>query len=141
MVLVTLIGEHLAVEGEEFTYLGSNNECRNCQLKTVCFNLKPGRSYRVTKLRDKRHECDVHEGNVVVVEVEELPVTVAVTKEPKEGTTTTVTKKECKNIGCDFFEICTISALQEGKEYTVKKVYGKMDCPKHDVLFKVDVTD
>ena len=72
MVLVTLIGEHLAVEGEEFTYLGANNECRNCQLKTVCFNLKPGRKYRITKLRDKHHECDVHEGDVVVVEVEEL---------------------------------------------------------------------
>jgi len=141
MVLVTLIGEHLAVEGEEFTYLGSNNECRNCQLKTVCFNLKPGRSYRVSKLRDKRHACDVHEGNVVVVEVEELPITVAVTKEPKEGATTTVTKKECKNIGCDFFEICTTSAFQDGKDYAVKKVYGKIDCPKHDVLFKVDITD
>ena len=141
MVLVTLIGEHLAVEGEEFTYLGANNECRNCQLKTVCFNLKPGRKYRITKLRDKHHECDVHEGDVVVVEVEELPITVAVTKELEEGTTTTVKKKECKNIGCDFFEICTIPALQNGKNYTIKKVYGKMECPKHNVLYKVDITD
>jgi len=141
MVLVTLIGEHLAAEGEEFTYLGANNECRNCQLKTVCFNLKPGRKYRITKLRDKHHECDVHEGDVVVVEVEELPITVAVTKELEEGTTTTVKKKECKNIGCDFFEICTIPALQNGKNYTIKKVYGKMECPKHNVLYKVDITD
>src|SRR5512136_1822221 len=111
MVLVTLIGEHLAVEGEEFTYLGSSNECKNCQLKTVCFNLKPGRRYRITKLRDKHHECGIHDGNVVVVEVEELPVTVAITEEPTEGGTTTLKKKECKNIGCDFFEICTITAL------------------------------
>ena len=73
MVLVTLVGEQLAVEGEEFTYLGSNNECRNCQLKTVCFNLKPGRKYRITKLRDKHHDCNIHEGKVIVVEVEELP--------------------------------------------------------------------
>jgi len=141
MVLVTLIGEHLAVEGEEFTYLGANNECRNCQLKTVCFNLKSGRKYRIIKLRDKHHECHVHEGDVVVVEVEELPITVAMTKEPGEGTTTTVKKKECKNIGCDFFEICTTPALQNGKNYTVKKVYGKMECPKNNVLYKVDVTD
>jgi uncharacterized protein (UPF0179 family) len=141
MVLVTLIGEYLAVEGEEFTYLGANNECRNCQLKTVCFNLKPGRRYRITKLRDKHHECDVHEGDVVVVEVEELSITVAVTKEPTEGTTTTVKKTECKNIGCDFFEVCTIPALQNGKNYTIKKVYGKMECPKHNVLYKVDVTE
>jgi uncharacterized protein (UPF0179 family) len=141
MVLVTLIGEQLAVEGQEFTYLGSSNECKNCQLKTVCFNLKTGRKYRITKLRDKRHECGIHDGEVVVVEVEELPLTVVVTKEPKEGVTTTVKKKECKNIGCDFFDICTINALQNGKNYTIKKVYGKIECPKHNTLYKVDVTD
>ena len=141
MVLVTLIGEQLAVEGEEFTYLGSNSECRNCQLKTVCFNLKPGRQYRITKLRDKYHECSIHEGKVVVVEVKELPLTVAISKELTEGARTTVEKKECKNIGCDSFEICTITALQNGKMYTVTKVYEKIECPKHQVLYKVDVTD
>jgi uncharacterized protein (UPF0179 family) len=141
MVLVTLIGEQLAVEGEEFTYLGSNTECRNCQLKTVCFNLKPGQKYRITKLRDKYHECGIHEGKVVVIEVEELPLTVAITTELTEGATTSVEKKECKNIGCDSFNICTNTALQNKKNYTVKKVYGKMECPKHHVLYKVDVTD
>jgi hypothetical protein len=141
MVLVTLIGEQLAVEGEEFTYIGSSNECKNCQLKTVCFNLKQGRRYRITKLRDKRHECGIHDGKVVVIEVEELPLTVAITKELSEGKTTTVKKKECKHIGCDFFDICTITALQNGKNYTIKKAYGKMECPKHNVLYKVDIID
>jgi len=141
MVLVTLVGEKLAVEGEEFTYLGSNSECRNCQLKTVCFNLKPGRKYRIIKIRDKQHECNIHEGKVVVVEVEELPLTVATAKELIEGTTTTVEKKECKNIGCDSFEICNNTALQNGKNYTVTKVYGKIECPKHQVLYRLDVTD
>jgi uncharacterized protein (UPF0179 family) len=109
--------EHLAVEGEEFTYLGSNNECRSCQLKTVCFNLKPTRQYRITKLRDKQHECNVHEGIVYVVEVEELPLTVAVTSQPIEGTTTTLEKKECKNIGCNSFETCNNAVLQNEKKY------------------------
>jgi len=141
VVLVTLVGEQLAVEGEEFTYLGSNSECRNCQLKTVCFNLKPTRKYRITKLRDKYHECNIHEGKVIVVEVEELPLTIAIAKEPIEGATITVEKKECKNIGCDSFEICTNTVLQNGKTYTVKKVHGKMECLKHDVLHMVDVSD
>jgi uncharacterized protein (UPF0179 family) len=52
-----------------------------------------------------------------------------------------VEKKICKNIGCDTFEICTSTALQNGKIYTIKKVYGKMECPKHNVLYKVDVID
>jgi uncharacterized protein (UPF0179 family) len=141
MVLVTLVGEQLAMEGEEFTYLGANSECRNCQLKTVCFNLKTGRRYRITKLRDKQHECSVHEGKVIVVEVEELPLTVAVPKKIMEGTTTTVEKQHCKNIGCDSFEICTNMALQNGKNYTVKKVYEKLSCPKNNELYKVDIVD
>ena len=141
MVLVTLVGEQLAVEGEEFTYLGSNSECRNCQLKTVCFNLKPGRNYRITKLREKSHDCNIHEGKVIVVEVEELPLTVAITKELPEGATTTVEKKDCKNIGCDSFNICTNTALQNGKTYTIKKMYEKIKCLKHYELYKVDVMD
>jgi uncharacterized protein len=141
MVLVTLVGEQLAVEGQEFIYLGSNSECRNCQLKTVCFNLKSGRNYRITKLRDKSHDCTIHEGKVIVVEVEELPITVTVTKKPSEGTTTTIEKKECKNIGCDSFEICATTALQNGKTYTIKKVYEKIPCPKNYELYKVDVSD
>ncbi len=141
MVLVTLVGEQLAVEGEEFTYLGSNSECRNCQLKTVCFNLKPGRDYRITKIRDKSHKCNIHEGMVIVVEVEELPLTVAITKELSEGTTTTVEKKDCKNIGCESYDICTNTALQNGKKYTIIKVYEKIKCPRNYELYKVDVSD
>jgi len=141
MVLVTLVGEQLAVEGKEFIYLGANSECRNCQLKTVCFNLKPGRNYRITKLREKSHDCNIHEGKVIVVEVEELPLTVAVSNEPSEGATVTIEKKECKNIGCDSFDICTTTALQNGKTYTVKKVYEKLNCPKNYQLYKVDVAE
>ena len=141
MVLVTLVGEHLAVEGEEFTYLGSIGECRNCQLKTVCFNLKSGRNYRITKLREKSHDCNIHEGKVIVVEVEELPLTVAIRNELPEGTTTIVEKTTCKNIGCDSFHICSNPTLPNGKTYTIKKVYEKIKCPRHFDLYKVDVSD
>ena len=141
MVLVTLVGEQLALEGQEFTYLGSNSECRNCQLKTVCFNLKQGRTYRITKIRDKSHDCNIHEGKVIVVEVEELPLTVAISKEHPEGATITIEKKDCKNIGCDSYDVCTNIALQNGKNYTIKKVYEKIKCPRHFELYKVDVID
>ena len=141
MVLVTLVGEQLAVEGEEFTYLGSNNECKGCQLKTVCFNLKPGRHYRITKLREKNHDCNIHEGKVVVVEVEELPLTVAIPKVTPEGETTQVKKQTCKNIGCESFEICTNIGLQNGRSYTVKKAHEKIQCQKHHELYKVEVVD
>lgn len=72
MLLVTLIGEKLANEGDKFIYLGPNNGCASCKLKTVCFNLKPGKHYNIVKVRDKRHSCDVHDEGVIVVEVQEL---------------------------------------------------------------------
>lgn len=141
MVLITLIGEKLAVEGMEFMYLGSNSECKNCKLKTVCFNLKPGRNYTITNIRDKKHNCNVHEGNAVIVEVSELPFIATVTKKLSEGTKTTVERQECKNIGCSFFEICTTSALQKDKTYVIKKTFGKIECPADHELYKVELMD
>ena len=85
MSLVTLIGEKLAKESDEFIYVGPNNECRNCKLKTVCFNLKLGRQYKIIKIREKRHSCNIHEGDVAVVEVQEMPITTTIDKKLSEG--------------------------------------------------------
>ena len=141
MVLITLIGEKLAVEGMEFTYLGSISECKNCRLKTVCFHLKPGRNYTITNIRDKKHSCNVHEGNAVIVEVNELPFIAAVTKKISEGTEITVERQKCDNIRCSFFEICTNKDLQKSKNYTIKKTFGEIECPLGHELYKVELTD
>jgi len=141
MVLITLIGEKLAVEGLEFTYVGANSDCKKCKLKTVCFHLKPGRDYTITNIRDKKHTCNVHEGNAVIVEVNELPFIAAAAEEVSEGTKTVVERKKCKNIGCSFFEICTNRALQDKKTYTIKKTFGKIDCPLGYDLYKVELMD
>jgi uncharacterized protein (UPF0179 family) len=141
MALVTLIGEQLAKEDEEFIYLGPNNECKNCKLKTVCFNLKSGRQYKITKIREKQHNCNVHEGNVVVVEVSELPILTLIDKKVSEGAKIKVDKKECKDIGCDYFSICTNKAMQKVKMYKVKRVHGKIECPEGYDLYKIELTD
>lgn len=141
MALVTLIGELLAKEGEEFVYRGPNNECRNCRLKTVCFNLQQGRQYKITKVRDKQHNCNLHEGNVVVVEVSILPIVASIDKKLSEGDETKVNRKECKNIGCNYFDLCENSAVQNDKTYTVKKTYEKIECPEGHELYKVELTD
>ena len=141
MPLVTLIGEKLASEGKKFIYLGPINECRNCKLKTVCFNLKKGRYYEITKIRDKQHSCNVHEGNVVVVEVKEMPLITSIDEKLSEGTVTTIEKKECKNIGCPYIELCNNRALQKDKKYKIKKIYEKIECPIGYELIKAELTD
>jgi uncharacterized protein (UPF0179 family) len=141
MALVTLIGEKLAKEDGEFIYLGPNNNCKNCKLKTVCFNLKPGRRYKIIEIRDKHHNCEIHEGNATAVEVQEMPIIAAVDKELTEGSTAKIVRKECKNIGCNNFELCNNMALQKDKNYTIAKIYESIECLRGYELQKAELTD
>ena len=141
MPLVTLIGEKLAKEGNEFIYLGPNNECRNCKLKTVCFNLKSGRHYKITKIREKRHNCNVHEGTAAVVEVQELPILAAIDKKLSAGYSTKIEKKDCRNIGCGHYDLCCNITLQNDKTYKIAKTYKSIDCPIGNELQKAELTD
>ena len=141
MPLITLIGENLAFPGDEFQYLGPNNDCKNCKLKTVCFNLKPGRSYEILSVRDNKHTCLIHEGNVVPVEVKELPILTAVDQSLPEGSTTVIEKRDCKHIGCPGYDCCTSAALQKDKTYSVIKVLESLECPKGYHLQKVQITE
>jgi len=140
MPMVTLIGEKLAEEEAEFTYLGPNNECRNCKLKTVCFNLKTGRKYKITNVRDKRHSCNVHEGSAVVVEVKEMPILTAIDKNLSEGSKIKIDDKECRNIGCVNYELCNVS-LQKDKSYKITKNYEIIECPIGYDLQKVELVE
>lgn len=140
MPLVTLIGEKLAKEENEFTYLGPNNVCKNCKLKTVCFNLKPGRRYKITNVRDKRHNCNVHEGTAAVVEVQEIPIITAIDKKLSEGSEAKIEDKKCKSIGCVNYELCSV-VLQKDKKYKITKIYESIDCPIGYELQKAELSE
>jgi uncharacterized protein (UPF0179 family) len=140
MPLVTLIGEKLARKETEFIYIGPNNECRNCKLKTVCFNLKIGRKYIITDIREKRHNCNNHEGTVAVVEVQEMPIVTSIGKELSEGAKTKINRKKCRSIGCTNYELCNIS-INEDKNFVVKKVYESIDCPIGYKLQKAEISE
>ncbi len=142
MALVTLIGEKLAKKGNEFVYLGPQNDCRNCKLKNVCFNLKKGRRYEITNVRDKRHSCSVHDASVAVVEVKELPITTSIAKKLSEGSTVKIEKKECNNIGCENYSLCFCDEeINEDKKYKILKTYKSIDCPAGYDLQKADIQE
>ena len=140
MPLVTLIGEKLAKKNNEFIYLGPNNECRNCKLKTVCFNLKKGRKYRIINIRDKRHNCSVHEGNVAVVEIQELPIVTTADRKIMEGTKQKLEPKNCIHIGCNYYDLCNNPAIQKDKECKIEKTLGEINCPIGRELQKVEIS-
>ena len=140
--MITLIGKELAKEGLEFQYLGPLLECRNCKLKNVCFNLDEGKWYRITGVRDKEHDCKVHDGGkVVTVEVEELPVPLAISaKGVVEGETLTFKPVNCKEYDCEYYELCHPLGLREGTKIKVEKIVEDINCPKNKSLKKVLVT-
>ncbi len=140
--MITLIGKELAHEGLEFQYLGPLLECRNCKLKNVCFNLDEGKWYRITGVRDKEHDCKVHDGGkVVTVEVEELPVPLALSaKSVVEGETLTFKPINCKEYNCEYYELCHPMGLRDGTKIKIEKVVEDIKCPKNKSLKKVLVT-
>ena len=140
MPLVTLVGEKIAKKENQFTYLGPNNECRNCKLKTVCFNLKPGRKYKITNVRDKRHNCNVHEGTAAVVEVQELPIVTAIDKKLSEGSKAKIDNNGCRSIGCTNYELCSVT-LQKDKNYKITKIYESINCPIGNNLQKAEISE
>jgi uncharacterized protein (UPF0179 family) len=140
MPLVTLIGEKLAKNNTEFIYIGPNNECRNCKLKTVCFNLKIGRRYEITNVRDKKHNCNVHEGTVIVIEVQEKPIQAAIDKKIAEGTKTKMENINCKNIGCENYDLCSID-INKDKTFIVKKIIEDIKCPIGNELQKAEISE
>jgi uncharacterized protein (UPF0179 family) len=140
MPLVTLIGEDLAIEGNEFIYLGPNNECRNCKLKTVCFNLKTGRKYKIEKVRDKHHDCNVHERTTTVVEVKEMPIFTAINAKHNEGLITKIEKNECRSIGCLNYELCSVT-INKDKKFQIIKIYENIVCPLGYKLKKAELQE
>lgn len=140
MPLVTLIGERLAEKGKEFVYIGPNNECKNCKLKTVCFNLKPGKKYKITNIRDKKHICNVHEGTAAVIEVQEQPIITSIDKKNDEKSNSKIEKNNCGSIGCMHYEICNVN-IEKGKKYKIIKVFEEIECPMGYKIQKVELKE
>jgi uncharacterized protein (UPF0179 family) len=130
-MVVSLVGETQAKVGTTFIFHGSLSECRDCKRKTVCFNLEEGTLYEIISVRDKKHDCNVHEGGVRVVELKKAPIeTTLDTKHAIEGSTVKIDKNECLNMGCDSYTMCFLMKPKSNKKYRVTKVKGDVNCPE-----------
>lgn len=142
MTIVTLIGETCAREGFRFVYGGPISECRDCRLKTVCFNLDDDTVYEIIGVRGVHHDCKIHEDGVRVVELKKAPVKTAVeSAQAIEGATISPEAEddECDNIGCQHFILCHPHGLKKGQSYRVKSVIRDIDCPDGIKLAEVEV--
>jgi uncharacterized protein (UPF0179 family) len=108
-------------------------------LKTVCSNLQEGRTYKIVKIREKDHNCDIHPDGAVVVEVEKLPAEVNIRKEEAEATAVNYHPIKCDEVSCKEYRAC-IPGIKE-KEYKIVKNIGAIKCPRGYSLTKVAVED
>jgi uncharacterized protein (UPF0179 family) len=141
MALVSLIGEKIAEKDLEFIYLGPLNECKDCKLKNICFNLKPFHRYKISNVRNKRHSCSVHKGDVVVVEVEQQLIRTAIDKKFSKGSSTQLPLNECDDVFCDNYELCSNPAILKNKKYKIMNVISDIDCPRDLNLQEVELSE
>jgi uncharacterized protein (UPF0179 family) len=131
MVLITLVGESVSGDGREFYYSEAvAEECSECKLKKVCFNLEDGSKYRIVKGRDQTHQCALREDSVRVVEVEKIPNTGAVPKKLAiDGSLITFQAPDCGDPGCQYYKICHPTGAENGRKYTITEVGSNLECP------------
>ena len=125
---VTLIGNRLAKIGNEFVFNGSTAECENCKLKNSCLNLDVGRRYRILRLRGgTEHDCPIHDLGVVAVEVTESPIITTIeSRRAFDGSKIFFEPIPCDNRGCNVYELCHPTGLNDGDRYTISKVIGDL---------------
>ena len=130
-MVVTLVGETQAKIGNTLIFRGPLSECRDCKRKTVCFNLEEGTLYEIVSVREKHHDCDMHEGGVRVVELKKAPIETSLdSKHAIEGSTVSIEKEGCLNIGCENYRLCFSLGLKSNRKFRVTKVKNDLNCPE-----------
>lgn len=143
MANVTLIGEKQAKKGNTFFYRGPLSECRDCKVKTVCFNLEEGRVYKIKEVRTMHHDCKVHEAGVRAVEYEIMPIDYATDTDGaiEKARISIDVKEQCPNRGCANYNLCYPIGLKQGTQYEIKTVKGNLDCSEGKKLKEVVLVD
>ncbi|MHC1596667.1 MAG: UPF0179 family protein [Candidatus Syntropharchaeales archaeon] len=127
-VIVTLIGMRLAREGVEFVVNKTPDECENCRMRNTCTNLDEGRRYRVLKVRSGTgHDCPIHDGGVIAVEVVEPTIKAAIdSKKCFDRSKIVYVPKVCSFIDCKFRDFCFPPGLIRGDKYVILNVLGDL---------------
>jgi len=141
MVVITLVGKLQAKKGETFVYCGPLSECRDCKLKTVCFNLDVGKWYKVANVRNIHHECKIHESGVRVIEAEPIGIPASVpSKSAIEGTSILFEPRRCGRIGCSSFRLCNPVGINPGAKYQITTVFEEVLCDEGRLMKRVFLT-
>ena len=128
-LIITLIGESLAKKNFKFFFMGKsekNEACDKCPTNNVCLsNLEPNHVYQIVKVREIKHPCKIHLGEVVkVVECVLADVeTVIESKQSFVGATLIYQKPDCDKFDCPYKELCFPAYLKEGDKIKILEIF------------------
>lgn len=141
--VITLVGKRQARVGNEFVYMGRAEKCIECPLRKVCCDkLEPERAYRVISVREREHDCPIHEGGVQLVEVEESGATITLpTHQLFEGAVFSVHVRPCDKWDCEYHQACNPIGIKDGDRCRVEKVHKRagVECSRRRKLGLADV--
>lgn len=140
MVSLTLLPAAMAKRGAGFTFTGDPGDeaCEGCPVRSLCFRLEPGYRYRVVEVRNKTHQCRLHDGDQVqVCTVEEAPMTSTVEARRLRGTAVHWDPIPCGFPECPNNPLCHPVGVPAGKRFQVEAEEGPVACPMHYDLRKV----
>lgn len=126
---ITLIGSRLAKEGMEFIFEGESNECNKCKLRNTCLNLERGRRYKVVRIKTPSiHECFLHDGGVIAVEVVKSPV-VAILDSRKaiRGAKISYEPPKCSDVPDDMYDLFFPEGLRTGDKCTITDILDNIE--------------
>ena len=127
---ITLLGREQARVGHRFIYSGPLQDCRECQLKNICFNLVEGRRYLVKHVREKAHPCAVFEDGVRVVEVERVPFRAGIPRSMiVEGSVITFHPQGCRSPDCSDYLLERPPDVPDGTRIRIIGILSEHTCP------------
>ncbi|MCK4757694.1 MAG: UPF0179 family protein [Thermoplasmata archaeon] len=140
MTNLTVLGSMLAKKGSEIIFMGSLSECKGCKVKNICFHLDAGRHYRILGVRDVKHECDVFEDGVKVVEIEKIPFEAVMDKKKAiEGSTITFELPGCRERGCEHYLLCHPPGLTKKSKMKLMSCLEEVKCMVGSNRIKVTI--
>lgn len=138
-MILTLLPKNLAKAGFSFVAGKGDTECKDCRFfKTCVDNLKPGRIYTVTSVRNIEHPCKIHDSGVKIVEVKESQIEAAIPKKYAIEGATGIFSFSCNEI-CQYHDFCIPEGVAIGDKFLILKVKEKLECPLSNNIQRVSL--
>lgn len=136
-MILTLLPKNLAKPGFSFVAGKGDNECKGCRFYKTCVdNLKPGRIYTVSSVRNIEHPCKIHDSGVKIVEVNESQIEAAIPKKFAIEGATGVFSFSC-NERCQYHDFCIPDGIKIGDKFHIIRIIEKIECPLNNNILRV----